>query len=622
MLLIKCLRSSYSHVFAGSEPFTALHTRELTVMASKDTTAVNRVAVIGGGPTGIAFARYLLAENSFKAIDVFEQRNNVGGIWNLSGTGRTKRITIPQTNPRYGAEKKATASIRSNNDSLEFESPLYDYLETNIPKTMMAYSDAPFAQSLPLYPKHDDVLRYLEDYAQPVRHLISFRTQVTDVRPCEPITRSANTTQLAQIWKVTTKDLNTDKLRASCYDAVVVANGHYTVPHIPNVPGIAEWHEKFPRVIMHSKAYRRPEEFAGKKVLVVGNSASGLDIAGQLASCAQHPVYLSSRSASQLAPLGGGPVWRKDIAEIEEFVVDGGDRVVRTRDGDVLGGFDSIIFATGYFYSFPFLSTSASASVLSSETQSPSTSSSSLDSSGSADDGCAAPCSPSKLKAAPVSYPLDNLITSGLRTHDVYKHFIHIDYPTLAFPVLNLKVVPFPLAENQAAVIARLWSGRLDLPSRDEMHTWEINEEQRLLEAHRMRPAPDTATGDSVASGEPESSVAKSTYEAGFHTLIYPEDAAQINSLYQWAAAARSRNGLKNNGNGKLGTSWDEKQVWLRKQFPSLKAAYTALGEKRSQVTSLEELGEEWKNGYEKWQQAISDEERVGLFRRAAVPGY
>jgi len=411
------------------------------------------------------------------------------------------------------------------------------------------------------------------------------------------------------------------------YDAIVVANGHYTIPHIPAITGIAGWHKKYPNIIMHSKAYRRPEDFSGQKVIVVGNSASGSDIAGQLAACAQHPVYLASRSASQQAPTGRGPAWRKDVSEIEAFLLDEGDRAIRTKDGELVDKLDAIIFATGYFYSFPFMTIPPTASVSSSETQSPSKSSSSVDSASSAQHAATTNPSPPDTRASFATNPLETLITSGLRTHNVYKHFLHIDYPTLALPVLNLKVVPFPLAENQAAVIARLWSNRLDLPSEDEMRKWERDEEQRLLDAQRLRPAPNTAAGDSVsasvsASSDEQDQTPNPKYEAGFHTLLYPEDAAQLNTLHKWASSARPAAGLENNGIGKLGTRWDEKQVWLRKRFPDMKAAYTRRGEGRSAITSLEELGGEWRDGFEKWNEETSEEEKADLFRRAAVAGY
>jgi cation diffusion facilitator CzcD-associated flavoprotein CzcO len=62
------------------------------------------------------------------------------------------------------------------------ETPLYDNLEANIPKDLMAYSDKPFPDDAPLFPNHKTVLKYLEEHAEEVRHLIRFQTQVLDVR--------------------------------------------------------------------------------------------------------------------------------------------------------------------------------------------------------------------------------------------------------------------------------------------------------------------------------------------------------------------------------------------------------------------------------------------------------
>lgn len=573
---------------------------------------IRRIAIIGGGPTGIAFAKYLSAEKAFDTIDVFEQRDNVGGIWNLSKPEHSSRIPIPQTDPKYGTQAKdKDASM-----SLEFESPLYDYLETNIPKPLMAYSDAPFDSALPLFPGHADVLRYLEAYAEPVRHLIHFTTQVLNLTP-----ELASEPPLNQKWQLITKHLSTGAVTQAQYDAVVIANGHYTIPHVPAVPGLADWHHRYPDTVIHSKAYRRPEDFKDQRVLVIGNSASGLDIAAQLASCARHPVYLASRSASQLAPKGGGPSWRKDITEVEEFLDHTHDRAIRTKSGDIVGPFDAIIFATGYFYAFSFLSDSAELSTSSSNANSPPASTTSLDSDQLASEVkfSSSSSQPTRPDLAPDS--LTTLTTSGLRTHDVYKHFLHIKYPTLALPVLNLKIIPFPLAENQAAVVARLWSGRLDMPSEDSMRAWESEEEARLLKANRLRPAPDTASGESVTSCQDDSKVNGSKYEGGFHTLVYPEDAKQINSLYSWAVSAKNGNGLENDGKGKLGTCWGEYQVWLRGQFPDIKAAYAKLGENRAEVTGLEGLGDEWEHGFENWQKNTSQDEQSVLFQKAGVSG-
>lgn len=571
-------------------------------------TDIRRIAIIGAGPTGIACAKFFVAEQAFSKIDVYEQRSNVGGIWNLSGNRRSQRVDVPQTNPRYGMADPL-------DQSLEFESPLYDYLETNIPKTLMAYSDLPFADDLPLYPKHEDVLRYLEEYAEPVKHLVRFQTQVIDLHPLKR--RQEQTSPLKQIWTLTARDLESGTFAAREYDAVVVANGHYTVPHIPAIHGIADWNKQYPGVIIHSKAYRRPEDFNGKNVLVIGNSASGIDIASQVSSCAHQPVYLASRSASQFATAGKGPSWRHDIAEIEAFLVDDHNRAVRTKTGEVIENLDVVIFATGYYYSYPFLKLP----IFEPPTDSSSESTPSLSSSVSTTDISESAQLNGKgsqtMSQVHHQQNIDGVTITGLRTHHTYKHFLHSDHPTLAMPVLNLKIIPFPLAENQAAVLARLWSGRLELPSKKEMQGWEVAEEQRLAAAHRLRPAPRVDVEDSVGALQ-----GPQKYEGGFHTLAYPEDVNQINTLYSWAASAPPRDGLEHDGVGKLGTRRNEQQVWLRGQFADIKAAYVAHGERRTAIKTLEMLGDDWKNVFEHWSNTTSEDEKWKLFTQAGVDGW
>ncbi|KAJ9622591.1 monooxygenase [Knufia peltigerae] len=477
--------------------------------------SISRIAVIGAGPVGVSCAKYLLAEKAFDTIDIYEQRDGVGGIWNLCEPVRSRRIPVPQTNPRYGHHDSGT-------ESLEFESPLYDYLETNIPKQLMAFSDKPFSIADPLFPSHQAVLRYLEDYAADVRHLIKFHTAVKDLTPIAPRTTAAH-----EQWNLVAEDVRTKETTHHVYDAVVVANGHYTIPYVPDIKGIAEWNATYPETIIHSKAYRRPEDFRGKKVLVVGNSASGLDIATQIGLHCKHPIFLSARSVSAFGTLPPAQ-WREDIDELVECLpASEGNRALRFKSGKIEEDIDAIVFATGYFYSFPFLS-----------------------------------------KLSPP------LVTDGFRTRGLYQHLFHINHPTLAFPVINLKVIPFPLSQNQAAVVARVWSGRLSLPATNEMQKWELN------------------------------NMAKNGDGKYFHLKKFPQDAAQINELYAWAQEASKRDGLENEGVGRLGTRWDERQVWMRSKFPDIKAAYLKRGEAKVKVRTMEELGfdfEEWrKNAEEK----------------------
>jgi hypothetical protein len=495
---------------------------------------VSRIAIIGAGPVGVSCAKYFVAEKAFSKIDIYEQRDRVGGIWNLSEPTRSKRIPIPQTDPRYGHHHDhhhdgATSS--EDPESLEFESPLYDYLETNIPKELMAFSDKGFPQHEPLFPSHQAVLRYLEDYADDVRHLIRFSTTVRDVRSA-----AGNGDTRHERWDLTAQDLKTKEVVKERYDAVVIANGHYTIPHVPDIKGLKEWNAAHPGLVIHSKAYRRPEDYRDKKVIVIGNSASGLDIAAQIGKYCRKPVLLSSRSVSAFGTLPSRGD-REDVDEIVEFLPPQRDtqRAVRFQSGRVEKDVDAVVFATGYFYSYPFLASVSPA-----------------------------------------------IITDGLRANGTYEHLFCIDHPTLALPVINLKVIPFPLSQNQAAVVARIWSGRLRLPPTPEMQDWEREVIQKR------------------GNGK------------NFHLKKFPEDAAQINELFAWALRAERKDGLENDGFGKLGTRWDERQVWIRSRFPDIKATYSAKGEDRFNIRRIEELGFD----FSKWREHAEDKD-LEMFEHA-----
>ncbi|WP_031071025.1 ArsO family NAD(P)H-dependent flavin-containing monooxygenase [Streptomyces sp. NRRL S-118] len=61
--------------------------------------------------------------------------------------------------------------------------------------------------------------------------------------------------------------------------AVVSATGSWSRPFIPAVPGRAAFHG----TQLHTVEYRRPQEFAGRRVIVVGGGNSGAQIAADLA---------------------------------------------------------------------------------------------------------------------------------------------------------------------------------------------------------------------------------------------------------------------------------------------------------------------------------------------------
>jgi cation diffusion facilitator CzcD-associated flavoprotein CzcO len=506
-------------------------------MGSLPHKSITRIAIIGAGPSGIATAKYLVAEKAFSKIDILEQRHDIGGVWNLTSNTRSARTAIPQLDPNYNNTEQPSPSAAANGPgghvpaaeraADRFETPLYDLLETNIPKELMQYANRPFDEHLPLFPRRESVLDYCKKYAEDVRPLIRFGCQVVDVRVTRPDGSGNGSHFGGGGWTVTSIDEATQKRNSENYDAIVVASGHFSVPFIPSIEGIAAWCAAYPGSVLHSKAYRNANPFTGKKAIVVGNSASGVDIGAQIGKVCKQPLLQSSRSENIFAS-GGGLPWREDIPEIVEFLDPAThNRSVLLADGQVIRDLDTILFATGYFYSFPFL----------------------------------------HLKRP--------IITHGFRTLHLYHQLFHITYPTLAFPVLAQRIAPFPMAENQAAIIARVWSGRLSLPPEAEMRAWE----KAMLEER----------GDGK----------------GMHTLNFPQDVDQLNMLYDWAAFAPTCEGLENGGVGLMGTRWDERLRWMRSQFPAIKRAYAERGEDRFSVKTVEELGFD----FERWRREAQMEE-------------
>ena len=453
--------------------------------------SVKRIAIIGAGPSGLAAAKYLRAAEAFSKIDVFEQQPKVGGVWLYTPEAPAK-TSVPQTTPQYTPDKPLNLS-----QGPIFPSPMYETLHTNIPKSLMGYSDFYFADDCQLFPQRETVQEYLEKYAEDILPLISFSTQV------ESVTLAQSNGQ--DQWELRTKNVRDQKTQTSIYDALVIANGHYNVPFIPSYPGISEWNDKYPGSITHSKTYRSPGAFSNKKVLLIGNRASAIDIGRQIAPVCAGPLLNSVRDPPENLAEELRTPNKVEVKAIASFNAE--DQTITFEDGRVEADIDKVIFCTGYLYAYQFLENS----------------------------GIVPP-----------------VVTNGRRVRGLYKQFLHINHPTLAFTGLPQKVIPFPLSEGQSAVLARIWSGQLPLPSKSVMKQWE---------AARVGEKGDVTD---------------------FHVLGYPEDADYINEFHDWAMAADPK------APGKEPPLWDDRMRWTRKNYVDIQEAWTAGGKTGK---SLEEVG-------------------------------
>jgi hypothetical protein len=125
-----------------------------------------------------------------------------------------------------------------------------------------------------LYPMGTQLYEYLVEYARRGRFNIELLTDVKRVTPD------------ADGWRVETNGWT------RTFAAVIIASGRFSNPYLPHIPG----QETFTGQLLHASAYRRAAEFAGQRVMVVGNGPSGSDIAVELGEMAARPALLSIRS--------------------------------------------------------------------------------------------------------------------------------------------------------------------------------------------------------------------------------------------------------------------------------------------------------------------------------------
>jgi hypothetical protein len=182
----------------------------------------DKLAVIGAGPVGLAVARAL--RQARIPYEQLEARDDLGGNW-YQGVYESAHII---------SSKKTTE-----------------------------YADFPMPEDYPDFPSAMQMLAYLNSYADTfgLRSGIQFRITVLMAKPLPD-----------ERWEL---ELAGGEKRI--YKGLIVCNGHHWDKRYPNYPG------KFTGAYLHSKDYQRPEQLAGKRVLVIGGGNSACDVASEAA---------------------------------------------------------------------------------------------------------------------------------------------------------------------------------------------------------------------------------------------------------------------------------------------------------------------------------------------------
>lgn len=395
---------------------------------------VKRICVVGSGPSGLGCARVLL-EYGFEPV-IFEQQPFICGQWHYQ-------------EPELFDRQRLTSAI-------------YRDLLTNLPCSVMQFSDFPFINhDEEAYIKYKDVELYLFQYTeqhQLQQHLL-LNTQVIDIiesndgflvkysieknGKCDlPDHLQINlSSKVNRTKRNFIEECENSIVYSEYFDAVCICSGHHIKPYIPLIVGLDEVLENKKS---HASTYRYPEQYEDKTVVIIGGGFSGVDIAGELASCCKQVILsakpgstfdLSIRRLQQggkktcLDYLNKTFVMKPPIKQI----INGGI-VIFEDESTVIP--DHIITATGYDYEFRFLSTE-------------------------------------KLQ---LQYDHRRFL------YPLYRQLFNVHYPQglvsyLAVPFL---IVPFPLCEIQTHLVARCLKNEIKLPTTNEMLK-EIDDEMSKI---------------------------------------------------------------------------------------------------------------------------------------------
>ncbi|CAF0936745.1 unnamed protein product [Adineta steineri] len=368
-----------------------------------------RVCIIGGGASGLGCARVLSSGEYNCEPTIFEQNSFIGGQWHYDSDGLSPTTAV------------------------------YKNLKTNLPCSVMQFSDFPFTNIEPeSYIGCKEVEEYLIAYADKFQlfKYIHLNTKVNSIDDTFTVTytiRFNSKNELIHRPHQTLLEENENyAVYSEQFDAVCVANGHYSDTYMPNdIPGLNN--QSFP--IIHSRSYRDPDHYRDQCVIVVGASQSGVDICGELVSVAKQVILSMKEENNDLnftidCLRQSGKTLCTNYLSTNFSIVSPIERIdddtVFFKNQTSIKP-DLIIFATGYEYRMPFLQ--------------------------------------GKLQVD------QTRLFQNRYLYPLYKQIFHANFPngTLSFLTVPYRIVPFPLAEFQSHLIARVLCGKMSLPSQDEM---------------------------------------------------------------------------------------------------------------------------------------------------------
>ncbi|RPB27345.1 FAD/NAD(P)-binding domain-containing protein [Terfezia boudieri ATCC MYA-4762] len=228
------------------------------------------VAVIGAGPAGLATAKALLEAGL--DVQVFEVRNEVGGLWAVS-----EQSSALTCQPKM--------RVNLSRWTCSFSDLNWKWKHIHNVRKMQDHG----YDSLPVFPQARDVHLYLQDYAA---------TYI----PAEKISLGMRVTHVSQLadteaeapkkWRVrweTVADTQVERplgSKSRVFDYIAIASGFFSSPHVPAISGLEKFKDTRGQVFHSSNCrdflYAQRGEKKQRKIVVVGGSISSVEVVSAL----------------------------------------------------------------------------------------------------------------------------------------------------------------------------------------------------------------------------------------------------------------------------------------------------------------------------------------------------
>jgi monooxygenase len=210
------------------------------------------VVIVGAGLSGIGAGHYLQTECPWADYAIFEERDAIGGTWDLF---------------RY-------PGVRSDSD-----------MHT------LGYSFRPWDGEKSIA-DGDSILQYIKDTAREsgIDAHIRFNHRIT----------SASWSTIDSLWHITAERTGSDETVDVTASFLFSCSGYYRYDHgyLPDFEGMAD----FTGTVVHPQAWPEGLDTVGKRIVVIGSGATAVTLVPALARSASH-VTMLQRSPTYIASL-------------------------------------------------------------------------------------------------------------------------------------------------------------------------------------------------------------------------------------------------------------------------------------------------------------------------------